>query len=108
MIALLSIAIAVGVGLIVHFAENRKIECTFPDGFNSGGGNIQAQSGGEQQPMGLTSGKTVTTAGRVAGSRKYVYFTLYAGFKSHQCFHFFFLVFIVSYFHMYPLSIIGK
>ena len=61
-IALLSIAIAVGVGLIVHFAENRKIECAFPDGFNSGGGNIQAQSGGEQQPMGLTSGKTLTTA----------------------------------------------
>ena len=57
-IALLSIAIAVGVGLIVHFAENRKIECTFPDGFNSGGGNIQAQSGGEQQPLGFTSGKT--------------------------------------------------
>ena len=28
--------------------------------------------------------------------------------ESHQCFHFFFFIFIVSYFHMYPLSIIGK
>ena len=46
--------------------------------------------------------------GNVAGSRKYIHFPLYAGFESHQCFHFFFFVFIVSYFHMYPLSIIGK
>ena len=29
-------------------------------------------------------------------------------FESHQCFHFFFLILIVPYFHMCPLSIIGK
>ena len=31
-IGLLAILIAVGVGLIVHFAENRKFECVFPEG----------------------------------------------------------------------------
>ena len=27
----LSLIVAAGVGIIVHFAENRKIECNFPD-----------------------------------------------------------------------------
>lgn len=30
-IGFLAIAIAVGVGLIVHLAENRSFECVFPD-----------------------------------------------------------------------------
>lgn len=29
-LVLLALVLAVGVGLIVHFAENRKIECNFP------------------------------------------------------------------------------
>ena len=45
MIAFLAIAIAVGVGVIVHFAENRKIECVLPDN-TAVIANPQQQSGG--------------------------------------------------------------
>lgn len=31
----LALILAVGVGLIVHFAENRKIECNFPENLRS-------------------------------------------------------------------------
>jgi cytoskeletal protein RodZ len=31
----LALILAVGVGLIVHFAENRKIECNFPENLSS-------------------------------------------------------------------------
>ena len=47
-ITLLAIAIAVGVGLIVHFAENRKLECNFPDVHIDGVGKIQPQTGDRQ------------------------------------------------------------
>ena len=47
-ITLLAIAIAVGVGLIVHFAENRKLECNFPDVHVDGVGKIQPQTGDRQ------------------------------------------------------------
>ena len=59
-IALLAIAIAVGVGLIVHFAENRSLECTFPEALTNGGGNIQTQSGEEQQKKGQATGKKIS------------------------------------------------
>ncbi|XP_052782181.1 putative aminopeptidase-2 isoform X1 [Mya arenaria] len=43
LIGFFAITIAVGVGLIVHFAENRKIECVFPDQTSvNGGSNAQA------------------------------------------------------------------
>ena len=35
-------------------------------------------------------------------------FSIMRGFESHQCFRVFFFIFIVSNFHMCPLSIIGK
>ena len=44
-IALLAIAISVGVGLIVHFAENRTLECTFPGGRGKDGSVVQTQTG---------------------------------------------------------------
>ena len=31
--------------MIVHFAENRTLECTFPDGRNKDGSVVQAQTG---------------------------------------------------------------
>ncbi|XP_053377176.1 aminopeptidase N-like isoform X1 [Mercenaria mercenaria] len=43
LIALVAILISVGVGLIVHFAENRPIECSFPDTYTGGAGKSQQQ-----------------------------------------------------------------
>ena len=40
-----------------------------------------------------------SSVGRVAASSKSILFSLYAGFESHQCFHFYRIIF--SYFHMY-------
>ena len=42
---------------------------------------------------------------RVVDSRKSILFQSCAGFESHQCFHFFFVIFAVYYFIMYPLII---
>lgn len=53
-LALLSILIAVGVGLIVHFAENRSLECTSPDTLVLGDGQSQGQSGNGQQGIQIT------------------------------------------------------
>jgi len=42
----LALLIAVGVGLIVHFAENQKFECIFPDELFKGqaGKQLETQS----------------------------------------------------------------
>ena len=42
-----------------------------------------------------------------AAEHTFIFFIL-RGFESHQCFHVFFFILIVSYFYMCPLSIIGK
>jgi hypothetical protein len=43
LIALVAILISVGVGLIVHFAENRPLECSFPDTYVEGQSKTQQQ-----------------------------------------------------------------
>ena len=35
-------------------------------------------------------------------------FSIMRRFESNQCLHLFFFIFIVSYFHIYPLRMIGK
>ena len=58
-IALLAIVISVGVGLIVHFAENRALECNFPVVRGDDGSVVQAQSGGKAtQQQAATTGKS--------------------------------------------------
>ena len=47
-IALLAIVISVGVGLIVHFAENRALECNLPKVRGGDGSVVEAQAGGKQ------------------------------------------------------------
>jgi len=58
----LAVVVALGVGLIVHFAENRTLTCTFPDPVvTNAGGNSGQQQGHTQVTENTTSPPSFTT-----------------------------------------------